>query len=98
LQQIILLQKADGYWDIGSDLAQALHVPEKNFKAEKPSSCSDSAWATFVVIYVLETKFDELKDEWNLLVMKAKSWLQQQNVNTEECKAAAMKLIKLVKI
>ena len=62
----------------------------EELKVACPAACEgelELVWATVLVLAYLEKKLLELKDEWELIAMKAKNWLKKQHVpeghNTE---------------
>uniref|UniRef100_A0A8C8UMN1 von Willebrand factor A domain-containing protein 5A n=1 Tax=Peromyscus maniculatus bairdii TaxID=230844 RepID=A0A8C8UMN1_PERMB len=76
--QLILLQNADGSWDMNEDLAKVLGSSLEDIKAAHPTEVLEpsSAWATVLAVIWLHANGKELKDEWELLERKAVVWLQ----------------------
>ncbi|XP_036050135.1 von Willebrand factor A domain-containing protein 5A-like [Onychomys torridus] len=74
--QLILLQNADGSWDMNEDLAKVLGTSLEDIKAAHPTEVVEpSAWATMLAVIWLHGNGKELKDEWGLLERKAVVWL-----------------------
>uniref|UniRef100_A0A3P8R379 VIT domain-containing protein n=1 Tax=Astatotilapia calliptera TaxID=8154 RepID=A0A3P8R379_ASTCA len=64
LLQLVFLQEASGYWRLDPALATAL---------------GKIMWATILALIWLHAFKMDAKDEWELLAMKAASWLRAQN-------------------
>uniref|UniRef100_A0A8C6TN52 von Willebrand factor A domain containing 5A n=1 Tax=Neogobius melanostomus TaxID=47308 RepID=A0A8C6TN52_9GOBI len=79
LLELVSLQKASGCWELEPALAKA---------AKK------EVWATILALVWLHGLKADAKDEWELLVMKAVTWLQSQNASgLAECVEAANSLL-----
>jgi hypothetical protein len=95
LPQVINLQMASGAWELTPQLAGLLGSSIDVLKSACPVSCEggvQSVWATALVLVFLVKKMSESQDEWELVAMKAESWLKKQNVpgvTTEELKKKA---------
>lgn len=76
---LISLQNFSGQWKLNSELASALFTTSEILEK---SVCLESAeaWATVLVIAYLEEKFGGKRDEWELVVSKARQWLRHQNL------------------
>jgi hypothetical protein len=48
-------------------------------EAAKPGAVESLAWFTALVVVLLEEKFSELQDYWELFVDKAREWLARQH-------------------
>ena len=42
---------------------------------------------TMLAVYILEFKFKNKKDEWDMICSKAKKWIRQQEVDADRKKA-----------
>ncbi|XP_045123544.1 von Willebrand factor A domain-containing protein 5A-like isoform X2 [Portunus trituberculatus] len=73
LMAVVSLQQFDGSWGL-KDAAHLTTVPLDILSAANPTK-SEAAWATALVLVLLERKFGEQKEEWELLATKAvSSW------------------------
>ncbi|XP_046842434.1 von Willebrand factor A domain-containing protein 5A-like isoform X5 [Xenia sp. Carnegie-2017] len=81
LSQIINLQLANGAWELTSELSNMVGKSITDLKDACPVSCNGNMmtiWATCIVLAYLDLQLSSLKDEWELVGMKAKSWLMIQ--------------------
>uniref|UniRef100_A0A8C6WT00 von Willebrand factor A domain containing 5A n=1 Tax=Neogobius melanostomus TaxID=47308 RepID=A0A8C6WT00_9GOBI len=80
LLELVSLQKASGCWELEPALAKAVGKTK--------------VWATILALVWLHGLKADAKDEWELLVMKAVTWLQSQNASgLAECVEAANSLL-----
>ncbi|XP_042072328.1 von Willebrand factor A domain-containing protein 5A isoform X1 [Haplochromis burtoni] len=79
LLQLVSLQEASGCWLLDPALATALGKTSKEVKKSKPEKGSNEVWATVLALIWLHAFKMDAKDEWELLAMKAASWLRAQN-------------------
>src|SRR5690606_37291977 len=102
-EKLVVLQNADGSWKLNEDLSSALAIKFTDMKSRLPKSSQssfslsdserDSLWVTMIAISFIEIKLREFKDEWELLISKAKSkvdaWWQliEERSTQEEGKA-----------
>ena len=80
LDQIISLQNFQGFWELEQALLDACGI-------KKRASATDSSQriaATILAIKFLERKMAGEKDTWELIVEKAKGWLDSEGVKVEE--------------
>uniref|UniRef100_A0A3B4G8H2 VIT domain-containing protein n=1 Tax=Pundamilia nyererei TaxID=303518 RepID=A0A3B4G8H2_9CICH len=77
LLQLVFLQEASGYWRLDPALATALGKISKEMEKSKPEKVG--LWATILALIWLHAFKMDAKDEWELLAMKAASWLRAQN-------------------
>ncbi len=82
LDRLVGLQRADGSWTLDKDLAQALGWPDvkKLKKALEPAlrgRATEQAAATALAVVWLEQECQDTRDEWRLLVEKAREWLSR---------------------
>uniref|UniRef100_A0A8P4KKY4 von Willebrand factor A domain-containing protein 5A n=1 Tax=Dicentrarchus labrax TaxID=13489 RepID=A0A8P4KKY4_DICLA len=93
LLQLVSLQKASGCWVLDSALAAALGKTCEEVENTKPSAVSD-LWATILALIWLHGFKVDAQDEWQLLAMKAVSWLRAQNAScVTECVEAGNALL-----
>uniref|UniRef100_A0A8P4FXE4 von Willebrand factor A domain-containing protein 5A n=1 Tax=Dicentrarchus labrax TaxID=13489 RepID=A0A8P4FXE4_DICLA len=91
LLQLVSLQKASGCWVLDSALAAALGKTCEEVENTKPSA---EVWATILALIWLHGFKVDAQDEWQLLAMKAVSWLRAQNAScVTECVEAGNALL-----
>ncbi|KAM4807751.1 von Willebrand factor A domain-containing protein 5A-like [Rhinophrynus dorsalis] len=77
LYRLIALQKADGSWNLSSELASILGLSEEELKGKMPDLDMDpSVWVTLLAVIWLHSSCPELRDEWELLEEKALTWIK----------------------
>ncbi|XP_049914742.1 von Willebrand factor A domain-containing protein 5A-like isoform X7 [Epinephelus moara] len=92
--QLVSLQKASGCWERDPALAAALGKTSEEVENTKPSGVNQEVWATFLALIWLHGSKMEAQDEWELLAMKAASWLRAQNAPyATECVEAGNALL-----
>ncbi|XP_071351861.1 von Willebrand factor A domain-containing protein 5A-like isoform X2 [Trachinotus anak] len=79
LLQLVSLQKAPGCWLLDPALAAALGKTSEEVEKTKPSAVNQEVWATILALIWLHAFKIDAKEEWELLAMKAVSWLRAQN-------------------
>uniref|UniRef100_A0AAQ6AGC0 VIT domain-containing protein n=1 Tax=Amphiprion ocellaris TaxID=80972 RepID=A0AAQ6AGC0_AMPOC len=79
LLQLVSLQKASGCWILDPDLAAALGKTSEEVEKSKPAMVTSEVWATILALIWLHGFKMDAKEEWELLAMKAASWLRAQN-------------------
>uniref|UniRef100_A0A3Q3JFU2 Uncharacterized protein n=1 Tax=Monopterus albus TaxID=43700 RepID=A0A3Q3JFU2_MONAL len=79
LLQLVSLQEASGCWPLHPALAAALGKTSKEVENTKPASVNKEVWATVLALIWLHGFKMAAKEEWELLAMKAVSWLKAQN-------------------
>ena len=75
---LIALQRADGSWDLTGKLADAIGCKLTDLEAALRGARGDEiqrAWATALAIVWLEVRAPQSRDQWRLLVAKARNWL-----------------------
>ena len=78
---LIVLQRADGSWDLTVELASLLGRDLQDLRAAVPpvtgpAAQGTRAWATALAIAWLDRHAADRKDEWHLVVEKARNWIQ----------------------
>ncbi|XP_059187471.1 von Willebrand factor A domain-containing protein 5A-like [Centropristis striata] len=88
LLQLVSLQKASGCWVLDSALAAALGKTSREVQRPKPASVKQDVWATILALIWLHGFKMDAQEEWELLAMKAVSWLREngQNGNSQNNK------------
>uniref|UniRef100_A0A671W357 von Willebrand factor A domain containing 5A n=1 Tax=Sparus aurata TaxID=8175 RepID=A0A671W357_SPAAU len=89
LLQLVSLQKASGCWELDPALAAALGKTSEEVENTKPASVNQEVWATILALIWLRGFKMDAQEEWELLAMKAASWLRAQN----ECVEAGNALL-----
>ncbi|XP_036977043.1 von Willebrand factor A domain-containing protein 5A-like isoform X5 [Acanthopagrus latus] len=94
LLQLVSLQKASGCWELDPALAAALGKTSEEVENKKPSSVNQEVWATILALIWLHGFKMDAQEEWELLAMKAASWLRAQNAPcVTECVEAGNALL-----
>ncbi|XP_026154928.1 von Willebrand factor A domain-containing protein 5A-like isoform X1 [Mastacembelus armatus] len=94
LLQLVSLQQASGSWLLHPALAAALGKTSKEVEKSKPASVNKEVWATILALIWLHGFKMDAKEEWELLAMKAVSWLRAQKVPcVTECVEAGSALL-----
>uniref|UniRef100_A0A665UZL7 von Willebrand factor A domain containing 5A n=1 Tax=Echeneis naucrates TaxID=173247 RepID=A0A665UZL7_ECHNA len=91
--QLVSLQKASGCWLLDPALAAALGKTSEELDQSKPASVKEEVWATILALIWLHASKTDSKGEWELLSLKAVSWLRTQNAPCVECVDAANTLL-----
>uniref|UniRef100_A0A3Q1KEF6 von Willebrand factor A domain containing 5A n=1 Tax=Anabas testudineus TaxID=64144 RepID=A0A3Q1KEF6_ANATE len=78
LLQLVSLQKASGCWLLDAALAAALGKTSEEVEKPKPASVGQM-WATILALIWLHGFKTDAKEEWELLAMKAVSWIHAQH-------------------
>uniref|UniRef100_A0A3Q1KEB8 von Willebrand factor A domain containing 5A n=1 Tax=Anabas testudineus TaxID=64144 RepID=A0A3Q1KEB8_ANATE len=93
LLQLVSLQKASGCWLLDAALAAALGKTSEEVEKPKPASVGQM-WATILALIWLHGFKTDAKEEWELLAMKAVSWIHAQNAPlVTECVEAGNALL-----
>ncbi|XP_061734663.1 von Willebrand factor A domain-containing protein 5A-like [Nerophis ophidion] len=94
LLELVSLQKACGCWPLEKALAAAMGKTSKEVEKPKPAAVSKDVWATILALIWLHGFKADAQDEWQLLAMKAVSWLHAQKAScVAECVAAGNALL-----
>ncbi|KAK1900322.1 von Willebrand factor A domain containing protein 5A [Dissostichus eleginoides] len=94
LLQLVSLQKASGSWELDSALAAAVGKTSEEVENTKPASENKEVWATILALIWLHGFKMDAQEEWELLAMKAVSWLRAQNApRVTECVEAGNTLL-----
>ncbi|XP_059187474.1 von Willebrand factor A domain-containing protein 5A-like isoform X1 [Centropristis striata] len=95
LLQLVSLQKASGCWVLDPALAAALGKTSEEVEKPKPASqVKQDVWATILALIWLHGFKMDAQEEWELLAMKAVSWLCAQNAScVTECVEAGNTLL-----
>ncbi|XP_071389671.1 von Willebrand factor A domain-containing protein 5A-like [Centroberyx affinis] len=94
LLQLISLQKASGSWVLEPALAAVLGKTSEEVEKPKPASVNQEVWATTLALIWLHGFKMEAQEEWELLALKAVSWLHTQKAPcVTECVEAGNALL-----
>ncbi|XP_014866111.1 PREDICTED: von Willebrand factor A domain-containing protein 5A-like isoform X1 [Poecilia mexicana] len=94
LLQLVSLQKASGSWMLDEDLAAVLGKTKEEVEKAKPELVNNEVWASILALIWLHAFKMDAKEEWELLSMKAASWIKAQNAPcVSECVEAGNKLL-----
>ncbi|XP_063350146.1 von Willebrand factor A domain-containing protein 5A-like isoform X4 [Pelmatolapia mariae] len=92
--QLVSLQEATGKWLLDPALPTALGKTNEEVEKSKPVLANKEIWATILALIWLHGLKMDSKNEWDLLAMKAASWLRAQNAPwVTECVEAANLLL-----
>ena len=81
LNKIIAAQQANGSWDFHTVLSCIQDKSETEIKGASPVECEGiivAIWATVLILTLLKRKYSSQQDEWELIAMKAESWVKKQ--------------------
>ncbi|XP_047247849.1 von Willebrand factor A domain-containing protein 5A-like isoform X2 [Girardinichthys multiradiatus] len=94
LLQLVSLQRASGCWLLDADLAAVLKKTSEEVEKEKPASVNSEVWASILALIWLHGFKMDAKEEWELLTLKAASWIKAQNAPfVSECVEAGNTLL-----
>jgi hypothetical protein len=85
LANLIAAQKVDGSWALTSSFAQLIGKLLSDLEAACPidkEGVGATVWATVLAVSLLRARYSSQQDEWELIVMKAESWLKKQSLPT----------------
>jgi len=82
MHALIVLQRADGSWDLTRKFASAIGQVLSNLETPRTGPASDReekrrAWATALALAWLQDHASGYIDEWRLLAEKAQTWLER---------------------
>ena len=83
LTRIINLQLASGEWKLTKELADVITKTTVEIKDSCPVPCKEdmeTIWMTIIILIFLKLRQANFKDEWELVAMKAETWLSKQNI------------------
>ena len=83
LTRIINLQLASGEWKLTKELADVITKTTVEIKDSCPVPCKgdmETIWMTIIILIYLKLRQANFKDEWELVAMKAETWLSKQNI------------------
>lgn len=75
--RLISLQNADGSWNLNPEFSSVLGISQEDISNKNPDQNMDSSvWATVLAMIWLHASCLDQKEEWELLEVKAISWLK----------------------
>ena len=83
LSTFITIQQANGSWKFDSSIAQLLGKSLQDLEEACPTECQGTVatvWATILVLSLLRLKYSSQQEEWELVAMKAESWVKRQTL------------------
>ncbi|XP_034080598.1 von Willebrand factor A domain-containing protein 5A-like isoform X2 [Gymnodraco acuticeps] len=94
LLQLVSLQRASGRWELDPAVAAALGKTSEEVENTQPSEVNKEVWATILALIWLHGFKMDAQEEWELLAMKAVSWLRAQNApHVTQCVEAGNTLL-----
>ncbi|KAG0012095.1 hypothetical protein BGZ80_000209, partial [Entomortierella chlamydospora] len=96
LDILVDLQTFEGFWEWQENLFSCINVnPEQAEKLAKDNGLGFRIVATALSIVFFEKKLAEEKDTWELIVEKAKTWMEEQ-IGQEETLEVLQKAVRLI--
>ena len=98
LTSLITAQQVNGSWALNASLAQLMGKSLQDLESACPIEMEEVAgvWATVLAVSLLRARYSSQQDEWELIAMKAESWLKKQSLppgcTLEQLFQAAQKL------
>ena len=83
LENLISAQHLDGSWKLTSSFAQLIGKSLPDLEAACPigrEGVGGTVWATVLAVSLLRSRYSSQQDEWELIAMKAESWLKKQSL------------------
>ena len=88
LTSLITAQQINGSWALNSAFAQLVGKSLSDLKSACPIECKGAlanVWATVLAVSLLRARYSSQQDEWELIAMKAESWLKKQSLPSTSC-------------
>ena len=92
LNDLIGLQLANGSFQLGQSLMKILNKDEESILKSCPQDVDVNVWVTTLSIVLIETRFSDDREMWELVVGKAKQFLSGACKNYEEILEEAKKV------
>ena len=83
LTSLITAQLVDGSWALTSSFAQLVGKSLSDLEAVCPierKGAGAIVWATVLAVSLLRARYSSQQEEWELIAMKAESWLKKQTL------------------
>ena len=95
LNELIDLQSANGTFKMGKSIETFLNMKEEEIKKNCPEGVDMDIWITALCINLIEIKFKESKDLWELVTSKARKSIGRATENMDEILVKAEKYVKI---
>ena len=95
LNELIDLQSANGTFKMGKSIETLLNMKEEEIKKNCPEGVDMDIWITALCIALIEIKFKESKDLWELVTSKARKSIGRVTENMDEILVKAEKYVKI---
>ena len=95
LNELIDLQLANGTFKMGKSIETLLNMEEKVIKINCPDGVDMDIWITAICIALIEIKFKESKDLWELVTSKARKAIGRSTENMDEILMMAKNHVKI---
>jgi len=92
LNELIDLQSANGIFKMGKSIEILLDMKEEEIKKKCPQGIDMDVWITALCIVLIETKFSESKDLWELVTSKARKSIELHTENLDKILVEAKEL------
>ena len=92
LNELIDLQSANGIFKMGKSIEILLDMKEEDIKKKCPQGIDMDVWITALCIVLIETKFNESKDLWELVTSKARKSIELHTENLNKILVEAKEL------
>ena len=92
LNELIDLQSANGIFKMGKSIEILLDMKEEEIKEKCPQGIDMDVWITALCIVLIETKFSESKDLWELVTSKARKSIELHTENLDKILVEAKEL------
>ena len=83
LVDLATAQQLNGSWELTSSFAQLIGKLLSDLEAACPIGREGvwaAVWATVLAVSLLRSRYSSQQDEWELIAMKAESWLKKQSL------------------
>ena len=83
LTSLITAQQVDGSWALTSSFAQLVGKSLSDLETVCPierKGAGATVWATVLAVSLLRARYSSQQEEWELIAMKAESWLKKQTL------------------
>ena len=95
LNELIDLQSANGTFEMGKSIETHLNMKEEDIKKNCPQGVDMDIWITALCIALIEIKFKESKDLWELVTSKARKSIESATENMDEILVKAEKYVNI---
>ena len=103
LTNLVTAQQVNGSWVLNASLAQLMGKSLQDLESACPIEMKEEVagvWATVLAVSLLRARYSSQQDEWELIAMKAESWLKKQSLppgcTLEQLFQAAQRFCKMI--